>query len=204
MAFLEQRLDPRITVGAVFTETIPGRSLIRFPSGRLEQNFLSAAPLLTCELQHGIKTAADYQRVLDAWMVVMLTPYEGLRVKCWRDYQATQLNTTLTLISGSDYQLQRKHTFGAVSVLRNITKPVTGTVVVYRLRTGVTTVATATIDYTTGIATITGHTVGDTYTWAGEFDFPMTFSTNEWQASLEANTAGVVVVAGTIAMEQLP
>ena len=204
MAFLEQRLDPRITVGAVFTETIPGRSLIRFPSGRLEQNFLSARPLLTCELEHGIRKAADYQTVLDAWMVVMLTPYEGLRVKNWRDYQATKTNTNLTFITGSTWQLQRKHTFGSVTVLRNITKPVSPTVTVFRTRSMVETTATATIDYTTGIATITGHAVGDTYTWTGEFDFPMTFSSNEWQASLEANQGGVAVVSGTIQMEQVP
>jgi hypothetical protein len=32
------------------------------------------------------------------------------------------------------------------------------------------------IDYTTGIVTISGHTGGDTYTWAGDFDVPVAFA----------------------------
>jgi uncharacterized protein (TIGR02217 family) len=203
MAFLEQRLDSKITAGVVFTETMPGRSLIRFASGRLEQNFLSSQPLLTCELSHGVRSAADYQTVLDAWMVVMCTPFEGLRVKNWRDYQATQQNTSLRFIVGSTWQLCRRHVFGGIELLRNITKPVAGTVTVFRLRTGVTTTASASIDSATGIATISGHSTGDTYTWSGEFDFPMTFTSNEWGASLEVNTTNLHVVSGSIQMEQL-
>jgi uncharacterized protein (TIGR02217 family) len=204
MAFLEQRLDPKITAGVVFTETIPGRSLIRFPSGRLEQNFLSSVPLLTCELSHGVRTAADYQTVLDAWFVINCTPYEGLRVKNWRDYRATQSNTSLRFLTGSTWQLCRRHTFGGITLLRDITKPCASpAVVVYRTRSGSVTTATATVDTTTGIATITGHVGGDTYTWEGEFDFPMTFSSNEWGASLEVSTNNLHVISGSIQMEQV-
>ncbi|MBA3588306.1 DUF2460 domain-containing protein [Methylibium sp.] len=204
MAFLEQQLDARITRDTTFTESVPGRSLIRLPNGRLSQNFVSALPILRCELAHGIRTAANYQTVLDAWMVVNFTPYDGLRVKNWRDYTATQSNSKLTLVSGSNYQLQRRHVFGGVEMLRNIIKPVNnGALTVFRTRAGTVTTASATVDYATGIAAITGHVAGDTYTWLGEFDFPMTFSENEWSAALEVSVHNLHVVSGSITLEEV-
>lgn len=204
MAFLESRLDPKITRGVTFVEKVPGRTVVRLPSGQLRQNFTAQAPLTTCDLSHGVRSAADYQTLLDAWYIVNFTPYEGLRVKNWRDFRATQQNTALTLISGSNWQLQRKHTFGGITFLRDITKPCASpAVTVYRTRSGSTSVATATVDTTTGIATITGHAGGDTYTWTGEFDIPMTFTDNEWSGSLEVHTENLHIMSGNVRMEEI-
>lgn len=204
MSFLEARIDSKITHGVIFAETVPGRVIARTASGKMNQVFLSSMPLTTCDLSHGVRSAADYQAVLDAWYIVNFTPYEGLRVKNWRDYIATQANTSLTFITGTTWQMQRKHTFGGVTFLRDIKKPCASPApVIYRTRASVVTTAIATVDTTTGIATITGHAGGDTYTWTGEFDIPMTFSGNEWSASLEVNTDNLHVISGTIAMEEV-
>lgn len=206
MAFLESRLDEKITQGVVFSENVPGRTIATLPNGKTQQNFLASMPITTCDLSHGVRSAADYQVVLDAWYIVNFTPYEGLRVKNHRDYIATLLNTSATFVSGSTtvLQLQRKHTFGGITFLRDITKPcVSPAVVVYRTRTGTTASITSTVDTTTGLATISGHIVGDTYTWTGEFDVPMTFATNEWSASLEVNTSNLHVISGNINMREI-
>lgn len=196
MAFLEQRLDPRITRGVVFKETVPGRDLIRYPSGRLKQNFTAALPITTVDLVHGLRSNSDYQSILDAWYIVCFTPYEGLRVKNWRDFKATRTNTSLTLISGSIYQLNRKHTFGGINFIRPIYKPVASTVVVYDAGG---TPLTASIDYTNGQATVTGTPAS----WSGEFDLPMTFTDNEWSASIEAYGDDPAIASGSIAMEEI-
>lgn len=206
MAFLESRLEARITRGVTFTETVPGRTLRRYASGGLDQEFIASAPILRCDLSHGVRSAEDYQAILDAWMVVMFTPYEGLRVKNWRDYLATQSNTSATFLAASttQLQLQRKHTFGGITFLRDIKKPCASPVVtVYRTRSGSSSSIASTVDTVTGIATISGHVGGDTYTWEGEFDFPMTFSDNEWQATLEVSTQNLHVVSGSISMEEV-
>jgi uncharacterized protein (TIGR02217 family) len=198
MAFLEQRLDTKVTRGAMFTETVPGRTVLRYPNGRVAQNFVASAPVLKCELSHGMRAAADYHVVQDAWMVCMFTPYEGMRVKNWLDYTATRTNSRLTHISGTTYQLQRVHTFGGVEILRDIKKPVNnGALTVYAAGGGV---LTASIDYTTGIATVPS---GTPATWAGEFDVPMFFVGDEWGASLETHPNNMHVISGTIQMEEL-
>lgn len=203
MAFLESpRLDSKITRGA--------RSIVKWKrdkaytaSGKLSQDFRWANAKHQIDLSHGLRSNADYQTVLDFFYVVMANAHEGFRVKDWRDFIATQANSSMTLITGSTYQLQRRHAAGASVYLRAIKKPVVGTVTVYRTRAAVVTTATASIDHTTGIATISGHVGGDTYTWAGEFDIPMTFVSDEWVSELEVNLDNLHIISPEIMLEEL-
>jgi uncharacterized protein (TIGR02217 family) len=203
MAFLEARLDARIERGAQGGPSNPGRQKAYLPNGRLKQNFLATMPKHYFDVSHGVRSRDDFQSVLDLWYVVNFTPYEGFRFRDWRDFRATQANTRLTNIAGNDWQLQRKHVFGGVEFLRKIVKPVSGTVVVYRTRLGAVTTATVVVDSTTGVVTITGHVSGDTYTWTGEFDIPVTFVDDEWQGQLEVHTDNLHVVSGSIKLEEL-
>lgn len=203
MDFFEQRLDTKITHGAIGGPSVPGRKKVYMPNGDMVQDFVATMPVHKYDVSHGLRSRADFQTVLDLWYVVMFTPYLGFRLKDWRDYQATQANSKLSLITGSTWQLQRRHVFGGIEFLRPIKKPVSATVVVYRTRGGTVTTATATIDYTTGIATISGHTAGDTYTWSGEFDMPVTFTDDEWTGSLEVNTQNLHVMSGQIKLEEV-
>lgn len=98
----------------------------------------------------------------------------------------------------------RRHLFGGIEYLRSIKKPCASPAsTVYRTRSGSTTLISATVDTTTGIATISGHVVGDTYTWAGEFDVPVTFVDDEWTSSLEVNTQNLHVMSQSIKLEEL-
>jgi uncharacterized protein (TIGR02217 family) len=196
MAFLESRLDTKITHGCSFYIDQPNRTMLRRSGGKLKQIFGASLPIHRCDLSHGVRSRADFQTILDLFYVVMFTPYEGFRVKDWRDFIATATNSALELVSGSDYQLQRKHTFGGVTFLRDITKPVASTVKVYNASN---VELASTVDYETGIATVTGTPAY----WTGEFDIPMTFSDNTWTGTLEVHTNNLHVSSSPIRLEEV-
>lgn len=202
MAFLEQRLDPRIERGATGGPTNDGRMFVRTPN-RTRQVFTQQAPLHRYEVGHGLRDQAGLDALLSLWYVVHFTPYEGFRFRDWSDYRATQANSTLTLISGSTWQLHRVYTFASIQFLRTIRKPVAG-VAIWRTRAGLVSAASASVDTATGIATISGHAAGDTYTWSGEFDVPVTFTSNEWTQQLEAmNGQGALASMPMIQLEEI-
>ena len=204
MALLYQRLDDRITQGSFGTVRIPGRTKSYNPAGKLFQNFLATRPVHIYDYAHGVRTRDDFQAVLDAFYVVLLTPYDGLLHRDWRDYIATKNNSNCSVVDSVTLQLQRKHKFGAAFYLRSITKPCASpSIVVYRTRSGIESVASVTIDTTTGLATVTGHTTGDTYTWEGQFDIPVTFTDNEWVATLEVSVNNLYVTSAPIKLEEL-
>lgn len=204
MAFLEQRLSTRIERGAIGGPVNRGRQMVRSAGGKLRQVFTWAEPLREFTINHGIMEPADARELLSLWYVVNFTPYEGFRLRDWADYVATQATSRCTLISGSNYQLQVVYTFAGIEFVRKITKPVAGAKI-YRTRSAVVSEATATIDTTTGVAAISGHTAGDTYTWEGQFDVPVTFSGSDWMPQAEAmSSTGVVATMPTIQLEELP
>lgn len=123
----------------------------------------------------------------------------GFRFKDWSDWRATTATGVLQAIPGSTttMQLVKKYVSGADTVYRKITKPVTGTVIVY----SGSTPQSCTIDYTTGIVTIgTG-----TYTWEGEFDVPARFDTDSFRAEFAAYEDGtknaMYVISGLTIVE---
>ncbi len=203
MAFLEQRLSQRIERGASGGPVNRGRQMVRTAGGRLRQVFTWPEPLHTYTVSHGILGQAQLEELRALWYVVNFTPYEGFRFRDWSDYRATQANSRCTLITGSTYQLQRVYTFQGLQFVRRIQKPVDG-VAIYRTRATVTSTATATIDTATGIATISGHVAGDTYTWAGECEVPVTFTDDAWVQQIEAmNIDGAVASMPTINVEEI-
>lgn len=199
LAFFDYQLDTKITQGATGGPTVPGRVKRYSAGGRLTQNFSVGAPIHKYDVSHGLRSQADYQTVLDLWYVVMFTPYAGFRFKDWRDYKATRDNTKLTNITGSTWQLQRRHVSHGVEFLRDITKPCASPAVVVYDAGGVA--LTATVDTATGIATVPS---GTPATWAGQFDVPVTFTDDEWtNASLEVNLANLHVMCGPIQLEEI-
>lgn len=203
LPFLEARLDTRVSAGAEASVYVPGRVKRYTASGRLTQNFAASVQTMRFDVAPAVRTAAQFNAVRDAFFVVMLTPYAGLRFKNWGDYQATLSNSRATLVgeSTTELQLQRLHTFGSIVYLRDIYKPVSATV--YRTRSGSTAAITASVNTATGIATISGHTAGDTYAWVGEFDIPVTFSDDEWTAQIIPGGASYLGVSGSIKLEEI-
>lgn len=186
MSFLEERFDVRISMGG---RGGPNFSTTKayVPGGARLANKNWTYPLHRYDISQAVKTNAQFERVR-AWFYNVAGAFDGFRYKDWSDYKATlaAANGTLSLITGAVYQLERLYSTSSRTFRRPIYKPVSGTVTVYR--NGIA-IAPA-IDYTTGRVTVSGHTGGDVYTWAGEFDVPVAFVNDNMDAELVDKRAG--------------
>lgn len=142
-------------------------------NGRRSINRDALYPIHEYTLAHPIRPGEGFEELRAFFYVVGGDEHEFL-FKDPSDYIATPENTSLSLISGSNYQLNRVYSFGSQVFVRPIYKPRAGAVIT-RTRSGVTSIATATVSATTGVAAISGHVSGDTYTWSGQFYVPVAF-----------------------------
>jgi hypothetical protein len=86
-------------------------------------------------------------------------------------------------ITGSTWQINRVYSIGSRSFVRPILKIADSpAAVIYRNRASVISVATSSVATSTGIATISGHVGGDTYTCVGQFDVPVRFGVDIMRA----------------------
>lgn len=173
--FFEYQFPPRISANAqggprFFT------SKAYMPSGQRTSNRMALLPVHEYTIDHPIRSGADFEE-LRAFFYVVGGDADGFRFKDWTDFQATGTNSSATLLTTTTIQLNRIYSFGNRTFTRPIKKPNSGTVKIFRTRSGVTTdiTGTSTINFTTGIVTIVSHASGDTYNWTGEFDVPVAF-----------------------------
>lgn len=184
MAFYEQLFPPRISANMTGGPGFLVREANTVGGQRYTQRD-DPYPIHEFQLAHPIRSGQDFEE-LRAFFWVIGGSADGFRFKDFSDFRATQQNTTLTLITGSTYQLCRTYASAAPAgsawltasrtFIRPIYKPVSG-LKVYRTRSGSTTDITgsSTITTTNGRVVISGHMSGDTYTWEGEFHIPVAF-----------------------------
>lgn len=142
-----------------------------------------SAPLRDYTLAFPPKLKSGYDDLLDFMEVIA----EGM-ANSWLlvdpfDYSATSTEGILTLLAGSPqtaYQAYKRRIVGAYSKDRIIQKLRSGTVTVYD--NGVLKGSGVSIDYTTGIFTITSGT--GPFTWAGEFCVPVRFAEDPMKAAI--------------------
>ena len=142
-----------------------------------------------------MKRSSDFDTVLD-FFHAMRGRLHGFRFKDWSDWKSNGMdrgvnvtNTDQSIGTGdgatTDFQLSLTYTAGSQSYVRNITKPVAGSVVVAVDGVSQTYTTNWTIDTTTGIVTFTaGHipTAGQAITAGFEFDVPVRFDTDDFIA----------------------
>lgn len=184
MAFLESpRFPERISSGAKGGPSF-STTKVYTRSGKRYTNKNWEYPLPRYTIDHPVRSGADFES-LRAFFYNIGGSADGFRFKDWsdyRDFDATGVGQGIfTLVSGSIYQMVKRYPFGASVFHRPIKKPVSGTIAVFRTRSAVTTDITgsSTIDTTTGQVTVTGHVVGDTYSWTGQFDVPVALDSDE-------------------------
>ena len=109
----------------------------------------------------------------------------------------------------TSYQMNKKYTSGANTFSRKISKPVSGTCIIYKnavaqtLVVGVPGAGQVSIDYTTGIVTWgTAPGGGDAITWAGEFDVPVRFD-SDWLSATRRGGIGSRVTLDQIVLKEL-
>lgn len=203
MAFFEHRMNECLSYGArggpVFSTSRSFSS-----SGRRSANKNWSAPLHRYDVAYAIRTEENFEEVRNFFYVVS-GAFDGFRFKDHQDYRDGG-NGVLVLVSGSTYQMRKNYVLGSRTYSRIIQKPVSGSIKVFRTRAGVTTdiTGTSTITFATGVVTVTGHASGDTYTWTGEFDVPVAFTSDEFLASI-VNRSGdqFLIDGGPIEVEEI-
>lgn len=160
MAFVDERFPDKISYDAI--ERIKhNTSVVMVNSGARSANKNWAFPLREFDVSHAMRV----KTYMDTLVAFNLAVAEGrantFRYKAWADYIATASQGIITLISGDNYQMYRRYTFGASTKDRKITLPVSGTI-------AVAGGGTYTIAYTTGIITRTGGAAPTG--WSGEYD----------------------------------
>lgn len=189
MSFFEDRLPECFSFGArggpVFSTEV-----VKTQGGQRYANKNWTMPIHRYDVSEAIKTEEDFETIR-AFFYNVSGQYDGFRFKDWADYRATA--QPLSLISGSIYQLNRAYVRGSRTFTRKITKPV-DSITVYRTRSGATSAISPTISYTTGQVTVSGHAGGDTYSWTGEFDVPVAFSSDMLEAVIENKNDGAFLI----------
>jgi len=157
-------------------------SVIRVASGRERRNRNWSRPLtrITITVGPGPRASDEIQELLEFWHAVGGTAC-GFRYKDWSEFKSCRLALTpartdqpLVLVSGSIYQITKRYTAGAAVQDREITKPVSGTLLIADAGTLKTETTHYTVDYATGRVTLL-FTPGGAMTWGGEFDIPVRF-----------------------------
>ncbi len=130
---------------------------------------------------HGVKTQAQLETLI-AFFRARKGRAHSFRFKDWSDYHA--IGQVLGTGDGSKtaFQLVKRYTSGATTEVRTITKPVSGSVLVF-----VDAVLTpVTVNTSTGMVTFTEAPEGGAVISADfEFDVPVRFDTDRLSASLD-------------------
>jgi len=177
MAFIETQLLSKVsygfTGGATFLTT-----RVELYSGMVARNAERSLPLYVYNAPYDSIAPADHAVVVAAFNAC-LGGLHGFRFKDWADYQLTTENIG-TAVGGTDetMQLIKTDTFGANNTVRNIKKPVSGTVNLFEDGSPLS----SSVDTTTGIVTFTS-SAGKVITATCEFDVPVMFANDSLQFS---------------------
>lgn len=183
MAFVEVQFPADIAYGSSGGPEY-ATDIVASQSGYEQRNVNWEQARARYNVAHGVKTKAQLDALI-AFFRARKGRAHGFRFKDWTDYQAT----TEALGTGdgvtTQFQLVKRYVSGAVTELRTITKPVSGTVQIYK--NAVLQSSGVSVNTTTGIVTFTvAPTIGQAITATYQFDVPVRFDTDKLSASLDA------------------
>jgi uncharacterized protein (TIGR02217 family) len=186
-AFHDVQFPPDISYGAVGG---PGWSttVVTTVSGHERRNANWSQARGRWNVAHGLKKR-EQVALLIAFFRARRGRAFGFRFKDWTDYQA--LAQTLGVGDGTttSFQLVKHYASGSEVVTRTITKPVAGTVKLYR--DGVLAASGWSVDVTTGVVTFTtAPASGVVVTADFDFDVPARFDTDQMEITIETYQLG--------------
>lgn len=196
MAFLEEQFPVNISYGSGGG---PGykTEIIVIRSGFESRDVGWTYPRHKYDAATGVKTIDDMEQLIEFFHAVGGMAY-GFRYKDWADFKSC--NTTQTISDTDqligegdnvevDFQIIKTYIKGSFSRVRNISKPVNGTVVVSL--DDVPQPTGWSVNLTTGVITFSVAPGSTVDVKAGyEFDVPCRFDTDELQVGLEFYNAG--------------
>ncbi|MFO0360678.1 MAG: DUF2460 domain-containing protein [Flavobacteriales bacterium] len=181
MSFVEVQFPSDISYGATGGPMFL-TDVVATVSGHEQRNSKWSQARARYNVASGVKTETQWQALI-AFFRARRGKAVGFRFKDWGDFKA--VNQPLLSLGGTQYQLVKQYVSGAVVSERIITKPVAGTVKLYR--NSMLQASGWSIDTATGIITtsLTG-----TLTVDFDFDVPVRFDTDELALSLDSFNAG--------------
>ena len=181
MSFVEVQFPSDISYGATGGPMFL-TDVVATVSGHEQRNSKWSQARARHNVASGVKTETQWQALI-AFFRARRGKAVGFRFKDWGDFKA--VNQPLLSLGGTQYQLVKQYVSGAVVSERIITKPVAGTVKLYR--NSLLQASGWSIDTATGIITtsLTG-----TLTVDFDFDVPVRFDTDELALSLDSFNAG--------------
>lgn len=198
MAFDEVRFPDNISRGARGGPERRTR-IVELASGREERNSPWAGSRRRYDASYGIRRADDLAAVV-AFFEARMGRLRGFRWKDWSDYKsclpsAMPAATDQLIGQGTGtlttFQLSKTYISGLQSYVREITKPVTGTVLI--AVGGVEQSSGWSLDLTTGIVTFTAApATGASVTAGFEFDVPVRFDSDLLDVTLDIERLGSI------------
>jgi uncharacterized protein (TIGR02217 family) len=167
MAILNEVISTAVTRGSRGGPQFK-RIKVYTEGGALKQRFLWSRQKIQFDLSYGIKTQQDFEEIRALFYVVFDGQLDGFLVRDWGDYRLDADTSSLTLISGTNWQINRRYNFRGHTVDRPITRPESG-LLVYDAGG---TLLGATVDDETGIAAVPA---GTPAYCVGTFNVPATF-----------------------------
>jgi uncharacterized protein (TIGR02217 family) len=189
MSFAEVRLPVNVERGAKGGPAFLTKVLTLY-SGFERRNQLWSSSRGEWNVGFGISSKTQFHQFLHFFMA-RRGKFQGFRFKDWSDFEST--DEQIGVGNGSTLTFQLVKTYSDEleinNYVRNIKKPVDGTVVV-KVNSVITAV---TINYSTGIVTFSpAPAIGLVITWSGEFDVPVRFDDDDFGITLENFNAGNV------------
>lgn len=177
MAFHNVRIDNQYTVGCQIGpnfRTEPAES----KGGRQQRNIVRAQPGFKFDIGHNVKSPTQIATLIDFFWLRQGMAH-SFRAKDPNDYQVTTNNFGTGDGATVAFQLRQVKSDAAATFYRTITKPVSGTILIYKNAVLQTETTHYTINYSTGIVTfVTAPANGLALTWTGEFDICVHFASD--------------------------
>lgn len=190
MAFDEVRLPVTVEKGALGGPTF-NTTVLTLSNGFEQRNQNWATTRATYDIGYGIQNSDDLFIVL-AFFYARKGKARGFRFRDWSDYQV-DANEQFATGDGveTNFQLTVTYSDSGSSHVRDIKKPVSGTVRIWV--DSVEQLSGWTVDTETGIVTFSV-APADTLAieWQGEFDVPVRFDTDDLNVSMEIFNAGTI------------
>lgn len=195
--FTETRLLDKVSYGSQFGHSYSTR-IRDLKSGHERRNGQWSHPKYRAALLYQNLLEEDHRLVVSAHHACMGSLI-GFRVKDWSDYKADSEVIGTGAGVEQELQLVKAYTFGPLQTVREIKKPVSGSVTIYE--DGVPIAAT--VDTATGIVTVTAG-VGSVVTWSGEFDVPMRFDSDDIDFDVPSRSGDSLILTGNVGLIEDP
>lgn len=183
MAFVEVQFPTDISYGSAGGPEY-ATDIVISQSGVEQRNVSWSQARARYNVAQGVQTQAQLDALIAFFRARKGRAY-GFRFKDWTDFAATGQEIGTGDGTKTQFQLQKLYTSGGVNEYRAISKPVSGTVKIYKnavLQTSGYTVNTATGVVTFAAAPAAAVLITSDF----EFDVPVRFDTDKLSATLDA------------------